>query len=149
AHDGGDASQSGDGNFYFRVDLHDLKAYAEEGNLDIYVAINFGNAGTGEQNLPDDVDTLTTMGWQAVVACYSTNNGRVYVDTNPASNSTAIGQELTQFGVQARDQNTANGFKKAYFNSDLDSVEFSISRQALRDAGWNGLDAADLFYQVF
>ena len=28
--------------FYFRVDLHDLKAYAEQGNLDIYVAINFG-----------------------------------------------------------------------------------------------------------
>ncbi len=43
----------GDGNFYFRVDMQDLKAYAEQGNLDIYVAINLGNPGTGEYNLPD------------------------------------------------------------------------------------------------
>ncbi len=49
----------------------------------------------------------------------------------------------------ARDQNTANGFKKAYYNSDLDAVEFSVSRQALLDAGWNGLDASDLLYQVY
>jgi len=28
-------------------------------------------------------------------------------------------------------------------------VEFSISRQALRDAGWNGLNAGDLNYQVY
>ena len=149
AHDGGDTAMGGDGNFYFRVDLRDLRPFAEEGSLDIYVAINFGNPGTGEKNLPDDVDTLTTMGWQAVVACYSTNNGRVYVDTNPGSNSTAIGQNLTPFGVVPRDQNAADGFKKAYFNSDLDSVEFSVSRKALRDAGWNGLDAGDLIYQVF
>src|SRR5207237_3855950 len=58
----------------------------------------------------------------------------------------AIGQAFT--GVTIRDQNSANGFKKAYFNSDLDSVEFSISRQALIDAGWNGT-ASNLLYQVF
>ncbi len=50
----------GDGNFYFRVDMQDLKAYAEQGNLDIYVAINLGNPGTGEYNLPDQVDTGTS-----------------------------------------------------------------------------------------
>ncbi len=148
AHDGGDTSAGGDGNFYFRVDLHDLQPYAENGYLDIYVAINFGSAGTGEKNLPDDVNTLTNMGWQAVVACYSTNNGRVYVDTVSGSNSTSLGQELTQFGVQVRDQNSSNGFKKAYYNSELDSVEFSISRDALLAAGWTG-NAANLLYQVF
>ncbi len=68
--------------FYFRVDLHDLLAYAEQGYLDIYVAINVGNPGTGERLLPDDIDTLTNMGWQAVVACYQTNQGTVYVDTD-------------------------------------------------------------------
>ena len=47
-----------------------------------------------------------------------------------------------------RDQNSPNGFKKAYYNSDLDAVEFSISRQALIDAGWNG-DPTTLLYQVF
>jgi glycosidase len=156
AHDGGDPNtvnpntgQNGDGNFYFRVDMNDLQALAEQGNLDIYVAINFGNPGVGEYNLPDQIDTGTTMRWQAVVACYQSDNGRVYIDTNPSSNSTAIGQDLTAFGVVSRDQNAVNGFKKAYYSSNLDAVEFSISRQALKDAGWDGLDASKLLYQVY
>ena len=150
AHDGGSTQSGGDGNFYFRVDMEDLRAYAEQGDLDIYVAINFGNPGTGEYNLPDQIDTGTTMGWQAVVACYQSNVGTVYLwNPNSATHSTAINQDLTQFGVQARTQSTANGFLKAYFNSDLDAVEFSISRQALIDAGWDGLDASKLIYQVY
>ena len=148
-HDGGAPAQGGDGNLYFRVDMHDLKAFAEQANLDIYVAINFGTPGTGEFSLPDQVDTGTSLKWQAVVACYSGDNGRVYLwNQNSAQHSTAIGQDLAQFGVTARDQNTANGFKKAYFNSDLDAVEFSISRQALLDVGWNG-NPDNLRYQVF
>lgn len=148
AHDGGETSTGGDGNFYFRVDLQDLLPNAEAGNLDIYVVIDSGNPAVGEYNLPDDVDTGTEMRWEAVVACYSTNNGRVYIDTNRSSNSTAIGQNLTSFGVISRDQTVPNGFKKAYYNSDLDAVEFSISRQALRDAGWNG-DPSVLNFQVY
>ncbi len=109
----------------------------------------FGNPGTGEYNLPDQVDTGTSLKWQVVVASYQTDKGNVYVwDKNHATHSTAIGQDLSQFGVTVRDQNTANGFKKAYYNSDLDAVEFSISRQALKDAGWNG-DPTTLLYQVF
>ena len=151
AHDGGATTAGGDGNFYFRVDLNDLQAYAEQGNLDIYVAINVGKPGTGERLLPDQIDTLTNMGWQVVVACYQTNQGQVYIDTDPLHNTTGFGQDLSnsQYGVVTRDQNTANGFKKAYFNSDLDAAVFSISRQALLDAGWNGLDAKDLIYQVY
>ncbi len=156
AHDGGDpgttnpnTGQPGDGNFYFRVDMQDLKAFAEQGNLDIYVAINFGNPGSGEYNLPDQIDTGTTMGWQAVVACYQSNIGTVYLwNPNSPTHSTAIGQDLSLFGVTARTQATANGFKKAYFNSDLDAVEFSVSRQALLDAGWDG-DPTHLLYQVY
>ena len=149
AHDGGDTAAGGDGNFYFRVDLRDLQPYAEDGYLDLYVVIDTGNPASGEYALPDDVDVATDMRWEAVVACYSGNNGRVYVDTQNTNNSISIGQNLTPFGVVARDQNTPNGFKKAYFNSELDAVEFSISRQALRDAGWNGLNANDLNFQVF
>ncbi|HEX8078559.1 MAG TPA: hypothetical protein VF511_12150, partial [Chthoniobacterales bacterium] len=149
AHDGGAVAQGGDGNFYFRVDMQDLKAYAEQGNLDIYIAINIGNAGIGEYNFPDQIDTGTTMKWQLVVASYQSNNGRVYLwNKDSPTHSTAIGQDLAQFGVTARDQNTANGFKKAYYNADLDAVEFSVSRQALLDAGWNG-NASQLLYQVF
>jgi hypothetical protein len=149
ARDGGATAQGGDGNFYFRVDIHDLQPFAEQGNLDIYVVVNFGQPGTGEFNLPDQVDTGTAMGWQAVVAVYESNNGRVYLwDQNSPTHSTAIGQDLAQFGVTFRDQNAAHGFKRAYFDSQLDAVEFSISRQALLDAGWNG-NPAQLNYQVF
>ena len=152
ARDGGDPSLGGDGKFYFRVDMNDLQALAEQGNLDIYVAINFGNPGTGEYNLPDQVDTGTTMCWQAVVACYQSDNGHIYLwdktRTGAGAHSTAIGQDLSSFNVTVRDQNSANGFGKAYFNSDLDAVEFSISRQALLDAGWGG-NASTLNYQVY
>jgi hypothetical protein len=149
ARDGGAPGLGGDGKFYFRVDIHELKALAEDGYLDIYVVIDTGNPGAGEYNLPDSVDTGTEMRWEAVVAVYGRNNGRVYLDLDRNNNSTAIGQVLTSFGVTARDQNTADGFLQAYFNSTLDAVEFSISRQALLDAGWNGLNPSQLNFQVF
>ncbi|MEO8614512.1 MAG: alpha-amylase family glycosyl hydrolase, partial [Luteolibacter sp.] len=43
AHDGGNTTVGGDGNFYFRVDLEDLLPNAEAGNLDIYVVIDSGS----------------------------------------------------------------------------------------------------------
>ena len=150
AHDGGDTGNGGDGRFYFRVDLRDLRAYAEDGYLDLYVVIDTNSPGAGEYALPDAVDVATDMRWEAVVAVYSGNNGSVYVDTPGSSHTTLVGQTPnSSVGVVARDENTPDGFKKAYFNSDLDAVEFSISRKALRDAGWNGLDSTDLNFQVF
>ncbi len=148
AHDGGATSASGDGLFHFRVDLEDLKAYAEEANLNIYVVMDFGSPAVGEYALPGDIDTGTDMHWEACVACYATDNGAVFVDTNHGSNSTAINQGLAPFGVLTRTQADADGFKRSYFSSDLDAVEFSISRQALLDAGWNG-NASTINYQVF
>jgi hypothetical protein len=143
ARDGG-----GDGKFYFRVDLHDLTALAEEGGLDIYVVIDTGNTAVGESALPDDIDTRTDMKWEAVVAVYQSNNGAVYIDTDSGNNTTTIGEDLFSNGVVRRDQSAANGFELAYFNSELDAVEFSISRQALLDAGWNG-NADNLNFQVY
>jgi len=145
ARDGGNE----DGKFYFRLDFYDLQAYAEEQSLDIFVAIDFGTPGVGEKTLPDDVDTITEMRWEAVVACYQSGKGAVYVDTDHINNSTVFGQDVTQFGVVRRDQTVANGFIDAHFNSQLDAVEMSISRQALIDAGWNGLNPASLNYQVY
>ncbi len=149
AHDGGDIGSGGDGKFYFRADFHDLQAYAEEGAMDLYVAVDTGQPADGEACLPDDVDAATDMKWEAVIAVYDSRNGRVYVDGNRLSNSSSVGQDLSAFGVTVRDQNHADGFKGAYFNSQLDAVEFAISRTALTDAGWNGLDAGDLHFQVF
>ncbi|MBT8044221.1 MAG: hypothetical protein KJO79_04660, partial [Verrucomicrobiae bacterium] len=142
ARDGG-----ADGNYYFRLDFYDLQPFAEEGNLDVYVVIDTGNTASGEAALPDEVDILTEMKWEVVAACYQSNTGRVYVDTNAAINTTAVNQDLTAAGVQVRDQNAPNGFGAAYYNSDLDAMEFSISRQALLDAGWNG--TSKLRFQVY
>ena len=147
--DGGDPAGGGDGWMYFRIDLHDLRAFAENAGLDLYVVIDTGQPGSGERNLPDDVDTLTDMRWEAVVALYDGDNGRVYVDTDAAQNSTSVEQDLIPFGVEARDRTHPAGFGSAYYNSELDAVEFSVRRQALTDAGWNGLNAADLNFQVF
>ncbi len=143
ARDGG-----ADGNFYFRLDTYDLRPQAEEGSMDIYVVIDTGNPSSGEAALPDEVDILTEMKWEAVVACYQTNTGRVYVDKNAATNSTTINEDLQGAnGVEVRDQNSENGFISAYYNAELDAVEFSIERQALLDAGWNG--SSKFNFQVF
>jgi len=149
AHDGGAVEDQ----FYFRVDLHDLKAFAEDGHLDIYIVIDTGNPSVGEMTLPDEVDCVTSMKWEAVVAVYSSGSGQLYVDTDRSHNTTAVGQNLADYGVVGRDQSDPKGFAGAYFNSELDSVEFSVRRQGLTDssqgAGWNGLDADDLNYQVY
>ncbi len=148
AHDGGDIGSGGDGKFYFRVDFQDLAPLAEEGNLDIYVVVDTGNPAAGEMALPDDVDLMTSNRWECVVAVYQSGMGAVYVDTNPASNSTTVahGYNLTPFGVERRDQTRTDGFRDAYFNSSLDAVEFSISRDAL--PGWLG-NMSSLHFQCF
>ncbi|MGD9873729.1 MAG: alpha-amylase family glycosyl hydrolase [Kiritimatiellia bacterium] len=128
ARDGGAALAGGDDKFYFRVDFYDLKPLAEEGNLDLYVVIDTGNPAAGETALPDDVDTTSSNRWEAVVAVYQSGMGQFY--TSPTVTD-------------------PSGFIDAYFNSEMDSVEFSVSRQALVDAGWNGIDADNLNYQVF
>ncbi|HAV12694.1 MAG TPA: hypothetical protein DCX06_04235 [Opitutae bacterium] len=138
----------GDGKVYFRFDFHDLQAFAEEGNLDAYVVIDTGNTSVGESALPEDLDTRTEMKWEVLVAIYQADNGAVYIDTDPGDNTTAIGEDVFTKGVVRRTQANANGFGQAYFNSDLDSMEASISRQALLDAGWNG-NADNLNFQVF
>ena len=137
-----------DGNLYFRFDFYDLQAFAEEGNLDTYVVIDTGNTNIGESNLPDEIDTRTEMKWEAVIAIYQTDSGIVYLDTDPSNNTTEIGADLAAKGVISRDQNSINGFGKAYYNSDLDAMEISISRQALIDTGWNG-NPDSLNFQVF
>ena len=148
-HDGGDVAAGGDGKMYFRVDFEDLQAYAEAGYLDLYVVIDTASPGVGEYALPDEVDTATQMRWEAVVAVYDGSLGVVYVDTDHAHNTTTINEDLFSKGVVARGMGAVNGFGQAYYNSDLDAVEFSISRNALKDAGWNGLNAADLNFQVY
>ncbi|MDD2240688.1 MAG: alpha-amylase family glycosyl hydrolase [Kiritimatiellae bacterium] len=128
--DGGAA----DGKLYFRVDFDDLKANAEESALNIYVAINFGDYGTGEVNLPDQVNAGSLMKWNACIGVYDSADGVVYVDQDGNNNTTDIGGNLAAAGVEA----VPSAFQGAYFNSELDAVAWSINRAALVTAGWNG-----------
>ena len=147
--DGGSTVLGGDGMFYFRLDFHDLQPLAEEGALDLYVVIDTSSPSDGERLLPDEVDTLTDMRWEMVIAAYQSNVGTVYVDKNrtPANNTTDFGQDLFGFGGV---ELIGGAFLGSYYNSDLDSVEFAINRDSMvTDAGWNGLDAEDLNFQVF
>ncbi|MDA3873412.1 MAG: hypothetical protein PF795_05580, partial [Kiritimatiellae bacterium] len=142
--DGGASAQGGDDRMYFRIDFHDLQAFAEQENLDLYVAVNFGDT-IGERVLPDEVDTLTDMRWRTVVALYASTAGTVYVDTDSVNNTTSFGQDLSANGVVSR----GDYFLGAYYNSELDAVEFAVNRQALLDAGWLGTNPADLRFQVY
>ncbi len=142
--DGG-ASPAGDDRFYFRVDLYDLQPFAEDEHLDIYVVVDTGDPANGERVLPDDVDTLTDMRWELVVAVYNSAFGQVYVDTDPARNTSVFTEDLfADGGVVGR----PDYFLGAYFNSELDAVEFAIDRQALVDVGYIG-DPSVLNFQVF
>lgn len=139
-HDGGVE----DGKIYFRVDFQDLQANAEAGALDLYVVIDFNSTSTGEAALPDEVDGRTAMKWEAVAAVYDSQGGRLYVDSNPAINTLTEADDLYAAGMVE----AAGGFQGAYYNSELDAMEFAIDRAALVAAGWNGI-ADNLNFQVF
>ena len=129
--DGGDPSQGGDGTLYFRVDFDDLKAFAEDSALNIYVAMNFGNYGNGITWLPDDVNCKSDMKWNAVSGVYDSQNGCLYVQKGTSE-----------------DFDRTSGFHGAFFNSELDTVAWSIDRKVLVDAGWNGM-GDNLLFQVY
>jgi hypothetical protein len=131
------------GEYWFRVDFQDLRYQAEEGYLDLYVVIDSGNPAAGERALPDEVNCTTEFGWEVVVAVYQTGLGAVYVDGNPSVNTVNSWDSLAAAGVSANN----SYFRGAHFRADFDSVEFAINRQALLDAGWNGV--SPLNFQVF
>jgi len=143
--DGGAIANGGDDKFYFRIDMYDLKAFAEEGHVDLYVVIDTGNTAIGERVLPDEVDAMTDMRWELVVSVFDSANGTVYVDMNPAQNTSVVGENLAAVGgVVSR----GDYFLGAYFNAKLDAVEFAINRKALLDVNWNE-NPASLNFQVY
>jgi hypothetical protein len=117
------------GNYYFRVDLYDLLLGAENGNLDIYVAIDTGSTTAPEtQWMPDymDVQVDPAHQWQLCVALYDSTNFSLYKgDWTKLDGSNFVG---------------------AYYNSQLDAVEFGIRKAALYAAGWNGTNT--LYFTV-
>jgi hypothetical protein len=144
--DGGVSSAGGDDRVYFRVDFMDLAPNAWEGEVDAYIVIDTGNAATGEQAMPNEVDITTDMRWEVVVAAYSQNFGSIFVDRNAAQNTTTKYQNpVTDGGVEAR---SFGGRNEAAWSSRYDALEIAVDRQHLLDAGWLG-DPNSLNFQVF
>jgi chitodextrinase len=106
------------GNYDFRVDFFDLLFGAENGHLDVYVLIDCAAGGTG--SLPDGIAGTTDHPWEVAVKLYDSVNFA---------------------GV------SAGNWLGSYWRADLDGVEFGIKRQALLDAGWNGV--SPISFQVF
>lgn len=102
--------------YYFRVDLYDLALGAENGNLDVYVAIDC--ASGGQEWMPDftDVKVDPSHPWEICIKLYDTTNH-------------AVVNSLWE---------SVGGFVGAYYHSQIDAVEFGITRQTLLNAGWNG-----------
>ncbi len=99
---------------YFRADLYDLALNAENGNLDIYVAIDcaFG----GQVWMPDFTDVQVEYAWEVCIKLYDTAN----------------------YGVIDQNWNSIGGFIGAYYHSQIDAVEFGITKQTLLNQGWDG-----------
>jgi hypothetical protein len=115
-------NRGGQDDFLMRVDLHDLALGAENGNLDLYVAIDC--APGGQVWLPDFLDVQTDRPWEVVLGVYRSG--------------TVAG---TDFRLYDRDFNQPwnSAYLGSHFNSELDAVEFGIRRQVLLDAGWDGV----------
>jgi hypothetical protein len=118
------------GNVYFRVDLLDLALNAENGKLDLYLAIDC--ASGGQPWFPDYTNCQTDHPWELCLGIYSSG--------------TVAG---TNFKLYDQGFNTPynSAYLGAYFNSQLDAVEFGIARSALLSAGWDG--SRPLYFQVF
>lgn len=126
---------AGAGKVFFRVDLFDLALGAENGSLDVYVAIDFNSPSVGQEFLPDFTDCRTDTRWEVCINLYDATNYRVYdssfnlISTNIAP---AVSPAL---------------FLGSHWRSDLDSVEFGIDRAVLTAEGWDG--SSPLSFQVF
>lgn len=108
-------------NAYFRVDLHDLALGAETSRLDLYLAIDC--APGGQVWMPDFLDVQTDRPWELCLAIYQSG--------------TVEGTDYNLYNASFG--GVSGAYLGAYFNSSLDAVEFGISRQALIDAGWDGV----------
>ncbi len=115
-------------NLYSRVDLYDLALGAESSGLDIVVAVDA--APGGQVWFPDFLDCQTDRPWELCLV----------VDRS----GTTYGTDYRMYDAAFTDLTT--GYLGSYFNSEIDAVEFGITRQVLLDAGWDG--TSPLTFQV-
>lgn len=110
-----------DGKLFLRADFFDLALGAENNNLDLYVAIDC--AMGGQEWMPDNTNVKAQYAWERCVALYK-------------SGMTG-GTDFRVYRADWTEDNAA--FLGSYWHSQLDAVEFALTQQTLRDAGWDGV----------
>ncbi|MDP6803280.1 MAG: FlgD immunoglobulin-like domain containing protein [Gemmatimonadota bacterium] len=116
-------------SLFFRADFFDLALGAENTALDVFVAIDA--APGGQEWLPDFLDCRTTRPWEMCVVV--DRAGSTY------------GTDYRIYDASFAD--LPGAYLGAHFNSELDAVEFGVTRQSLLDAGWDGVTPPA--FQVF
>lgn len=99
---------------FFRIDFNDLRSGAESEYLNCYVTLDFKDGG--QEWLPDFANCKTDHPWEAVICLYDTSNVNIYDDNDWTLHNSE--------------------FAGAYFNSQLDSVEFAVNQSLLTSMGW-------------
>jgi len=109
--------------YTFSVSMAYLKSGAESGNLDVYLLLGLGKAGT--TRLPDQLRG-SAQPWNLALGAYDQKN----------------------FSVVDGEGKSRPGVLQAHrFDSLRNRVEFSIDKEALRDLGWK--DGTPLALQAF
>lgn len=108
---------------FFRADFHDLFFDAQASVLDLYVLLDFDSGATGTTQWPDAVNATAAVNWNVALAVYSEEFWNVYT-----ADGTVLSSQTTNPTL----------FRGAYFQSDLDAVEFGIDRSLLLANGWDG-----------
>lgn len=107
-------------NVYFRLDFYDLGYEAQGSEVDVYVAIDCATGG--QPWLPDYTDTQTDHPWEVCIGVYNSGFASVY-----------------DVGFTNRSASAFVGYGGGgYWRSDLDGVEFGVSRAFLISQGWDG-----------
>jgi hypothetical protein len=109
-------------NYYLRVDFFDLQMSAENGYLDLYVALNYTTGG--QSYMPDNLNCNTDHPWNLCIKLYDATNAAVVTPSSDATSGNWLG---------------------SYWNSQLDSVEFGIKTNAM--VGWDGV--SPVHFQIF
>lgn len=110
--------------YRFRVDLAELSQEGQTGATDVYVLVNTKEGGRRE--LPDGLHGSTQHPWEVAVGVYDQNNRKA---------------------VSADGKNLSQAVKDVRFDTENNSVEFSLDKEALRNQGWT--DGQSMGLQFF
>ncbi len=106
---------------FLRVDLLEVVAGQENGEMDVYFLLDFTSGGT--TTIPDGVRETSAMQWDVAVCIYDTVNYKVQKSDGTIVNSALLGVNI---------------------HSEQDSMELGISKSLLISMGWDNSSAMNV-----